>query len=643
MLQILKRLELIKTSISLEDEEIIALQISTIKALNPDDDVSDILDKLNQHNYASAITEIESYLVKQTGLVSYADKEVQGLKLELKVLERTLQSLTSKKNECINDIENFNHEYSVKLGVFIHRLLELREDILFQKILEKQQVFDTLNQEYIVLKQKTEDAIEQLEKSKESLDGLDEFSDEYDEVYKEYQELKDTLGTLEGHLNEKIKATKEAKNTLNDDPVTQEFKEAKEDSEQFNEEYDEIIADEHHDLSKKQLKELKKAWKKAFWLCHPNSVKEELKEQAYKIMIELNSALQKKDLNKVLEVLNMLEADGFDIASDNIFDIDLLKKKILKTNAQIDELKTEIDELETSDTYKNIQSIDDKDEYFFEIKVQLVEELERLEKELNQLKGVDDSWMERLWTWADEMKITTLDIPRYKYRLMLLRKVNLFTDYRTEHKVLTYLPKEIGQLTNLTQLGLSNNLLTYLPKEIGQLTNLKQLGLSKNRLTELPKEIGQLTHLEGLNLDNNNLTELPKELWQLTDLQILDLGNNNLTELPKEIGQLTHLKRLRLCRNNLTELPKELWQLTHLQYLSLSGNNLTELPKEIGQLTHLTELDLSNGSFTELPKEIVNLTNLKHILADKGLRLSLEQKNWIDQFNIKIDVVRVIS
>jgi uncharacterized coiled-coil DUF342 family protein len=389
MQQILKRLELIKTSISLEDDEIIALQISKIKTLNPDDDVSDILEKLLQHNYATAITAIESYLAKQTGLVSYADKEVQGLKLELKVLERTLQSLTSKKNECINDIEDFNHEYSVKLGAFIHRLLELRENILFQKILEKQQVFDTLNQEYIILKQKTEDAIEQLEKSKESLDELDEFSDEYDEVYKEHQELKDTLGTFEGHLNEKRKATKDAKNTLNDDPVTQEFKEAKEDSEQFNEEYDEIIAEEHHDLSKEQLKELKKAYKKASKLCHPDIVAEELKEQAHEVMSELNSARQKKDLNKVLEILNMLMSGEFVIASDNIFDVDLLKTKILKTKAKIDELKTETDELETSDVYKDIQSIDDKDAYFSKLKVQLVEESERLEKELNQLKCVD--------------------------------------------------------------------------------------------------------------------------------------------------------------------------------------------------------------------------------------------------------------
>jgi uncharacterized coiled-coil DUF342 family protein len=389
MQQIIKRLELIKTSISLEDEEIIALQISKIKILNLDDDVSDILEKLIQHNYASAITAIDIYLANQTGLVSYADKEIQGLKFELKVLERTLQSLTSKKNECINDIEDFNHEYNVKLGAIIQQVLELRKDISFQKILEKRQVFDTLNQEYAALKKKTENVRKQLEKSKESLDELDEFSDEYDEVYKVYQALKDTLGILEGHLNEKRKATKEARNTLNDVPVTQDFKEAKEDSEQFNEEYDEIIAKEHHDLDKEQLKDLKKSYKKASKLCHPDIVAEELKEHANEIMTALNSARQKKDLNKVIEILSMLMSGGFVIASDNIFDIDLLKTKVLKTKVQIDELKTEIDELETSDVYENIQSIDNKDEYFSEIKVQLVEESECLEKELNQLKSVD--------------------------------------------------------------------------------------------------------------------------------------------------------------------------------------------------------------------------------------------------------------
>ena len=62
---------------------------------------------------------------------------------------------------------------------------------------------------------------------------------------------------------------------------------------------------------------------------------------------------------------------------------------------------------------------------------------------------------------------------------------------------LTSLPPEIGELTNLTGLNLSDNQLTSLPPEIGKLTNLTELVLSGDRLTSLPPEIGKLTK-EGI-------------------------------------------------------------------------------------------------------------------------------------------------
>ncbi|WOE69950.1 hypothetical protein RZR97_12735 [Hydrogenimonas thermophila] len=131
----------------------------------------------------------------------------------------------------------------------------------------------------------------------------------------------------------------------------------------------------------------------------------------------------------------------------------------------------------------------------------------------------DDSWMYRLWEWADENGVSDFGwienkyydeggywggLPREKEKLLSLTELYLDSNNLTE------LPKEIGNLTNLTLLDLSNDRLTKLPKVL--------LKLSRNKLTELPKEIGNLTNLTELWLENNLNLILTKEQkeWILT-------------------------------------------------------------------------------------------------------------------------------
>jgi Leucine-rich repeat (LRR) protein len=133
---------------------------------------------------------------------------------------------------------------------------------------------------------------------------------------------------------------------------------------------------------------------------------------------------------------------------------------------------------------------------------------------------------------------------------------------------------ESGRL-DLRGLGLET-----LPPEIGQLTNVEFLLLSDNHLTTLPPEIGQLSKLWALNLASNRLTTLPDELWQLTRLSILELGSNQLTTLPAEIGQLTNIKFLTLSDNQLTTLPLEIGQLSIYQ-AGFERNPLTFPPPDV--------------------------------------------------------------
>ena len=120
---------------------------------------------------------------------------------------------------------------------------------------------------------------------------------------------------------------------------------------------------------------------------------------------------------------------------------------------------------------------------------------------------VDESWMERLWQWADDNDISG--------------KV-------TRDRSISWFPRDRERLVNMYYLNLSDNQLTKLPKEIGNLVNLATVDLSDNQLTKLPKEIGNLVNLKYLRLDNNALTELPEEITNLSNLKYLRLYGNPL-------------------------------------------------------------------------------------------------------------------
>ena len=190
----------------------------------------------------------------------------------------------------------------------------------------------------------------------------------------------------------------------------------------------------------------------------------------------------------------------------------------------------------------------------------------------------------------------------------------------TRNNLTGEMPRELGNLTDLSQLSLFGNDLTgEIPRELGNLTDIHTLILSRNSLTgEIPRELGSLANLTSLGLVDNNLTgEIPRELGSLANLEELDLRDNNLTSgIPRELGSLTNLKALHLAGNNLTgAIPRELGSLTNLQGLHLYDNNLTgAIPRELGSLTSLAGLNLYNNNLTgEIPRELGSLTNLESL------------------------------
>ncbi|XP_040210619.1 malignant fibrous histiocytoma-amplified sequence 1 homolog [Rana temporaria] len=152
---------------------------------------------------------------------------------------------------------------------------------------------------------------------------------------------------------------------------------------------------------------------------------------------------------------------------------------------------------------------------------------------------------------------------------------------------MSFIPKEIQLLTNLTALYLDTNELGEIPPEVGTLKNLRRLTLSNNSLQVLPAELAKLQNLQSLHLANNGFTVFPVVICQLLNLTFLDISDNQLEAIPPSINQLRKLQTFLLMINRIKFLPEEFCCLTKLSCLWLGNNELRELPVGFGDLIML--------------------------------------------------------
>jgi len=157
------------------------------------------------------------------------------------------------------------------------------------------------------------------------------------------------------------------------------FEEAESDYKSYSEQFDQEKARKVFELSKEESNELKKKFRKASFLCHPDKVSDEYKEAANKIFIALKTAYEANDLNEVSRILEDLEKGGyFKSLSEIGLESDILKASILKLKTQIKNIEAEIKEITDSETYQTIISIKDWNVYFESQKSKLIQELEYL-------------------------------------------------------------------------------------------------------------------------------------------------------------------------------------------------------------------------------------------------------------------------
>lgn len=343
------------------------------------------IDEKTQKTFIAQLLQKKPSVTKDMEVVQ--DKELEKLKKELKKLENKLQELIEKKVECLNDIEEFNQQYNLQLGELIKSILNLKKEILHNKTLKKRTCKNQYQEDFKTLED-TKDTINELKETlaqlEEQLDKLDEDDENYNELLAAHEELQKALDELEKDLIFQEEELQKTKSFMENDELDEEYEEVKSQYEEYANDYEQVQK-AHKDiftLNENEKVELKKLYKKAARLCHPDIVPDELKEKAHELMQELNHAYSKKDLKNVQKILVSLESgSGFELTSDSITDKELIKAKIEEYKNNIAETEAEIETIKEDETYQTISKLDDWDGYFEALKSELEKEVQRLEEE----------------------------------------------------------------------------------------------------------------------------------------------------------------------------------------------------------------------------------------------------------------------
>ena len=649
MNEILKRLEIIKSSIAIDDEDIIELQVMKLNKLSPNIEIKNIISKLENHEYSSALFDIENYLKRYSSVVEYIDTEVQSLKLELKSLENKLQTLSEQKIEYLNDIEEFNTLYNLHLGELLKDILNLKKEILYKQTIkqqEKRNIYEYDIEVFNSTKENIEEIKQTIKEFEKVLEDIDKDDENYDEIFATYKELQEELGKLEKEIEEQEESLSKIKEELEVDEIFREYEEVKKQYEQFHQNYEDIKQQQSDvfDITNEQKSELKKLWKKACKLCHPDIVIDKFKEKAHAIMQALNDAYSKKDIVKVQEILSNLENGlTFEIESDNINDKELLKEKIKQYKKNILELENEIEDLKHDETYQIIQEIDDINEYFEELKSELQSEKDRLEKEAKGiLQKSDDEipeWIQRLWDWADENNISSGKLSRKIENLINTSTID-FTNLKLEN-----IPSEIINLKKLTTLVLWDCNLRYLPKDIIKIKGLKKLNIRGNSnlsLTQSQKNwIDELRKKATVFSDDNYTIVIDSTLDFVENSNI-----NNIKQTNNEVKKTTFIEP------ELTEYSKYLQSIENINFEKIRRycNNLQNDNKSDEMQKYLSE----NGKmykaiiYDSLEQFISNLDEEVITLIDWGCNQGIGSMLILDyikekQLNTKVNQIILVD
>ena len=298
--KIIKRLEILKNYIDLEDMEDVNTETQKLVQYDFNSELKSIIQNIKKGQLAEAVNQINEFISKHNQITVWTDPEISALKLEIKLLENQLVSFDTQKLELEGLLQNFQRRHTLEVGETISQIL------MFRKL---------------------------------------KFKDDEEK-----------------------------------------FEEAKKDEEEYNEKFDFEKNKVVFELSEDEENELRKKYRKAVVLCHPDKFSQEsleIQKQAEELMVELSLAEDKKDLKRVTEILEDLQKGILSTKKgDALTDKTKLRAISNRLRVKIKNIEDEIINIKESEQYKTIIEIEDIDIYFSGLKKKLEKELELLQQEI---------------------------------------------------------------------------------------------------------------------------------------------------------------------------------------------------------------------------------------------------------------------
>lgn len=125
----IKRLDVIKGLILLEENEEITIHIRKLKEVNLTNEIIEIIKRLENKEFSLAISLIENFKFQQSQLIIFDDPEIFALQLELKSVEIQLNAIENEKVEIEKALHEFSIQYNTILGKTILEILKIKKQL----------------------------------------------------------------------------------------------------------------------------------------------------------------------------------------------------------------------------------------------------------------------------------------------------------------------------------------------------------------------------------------------------------------------------------------------------------------------------------------------------------------------------------